>query len=88
MNNRELSEGIYFLGSFTELEIGNYCKLMTITPTAMCWPLRNLDLCLIRVLSPDGSNFPRRVVFTLIDLFVDQFFVNHVKLSLEGIDSS
>lgn len=81
MNTREPSQGS-ISSSFTKLDIGSSQDCMTITPTKLCWPLRELDLCILKSLSLNGGCIPS-LLNTLIDEFAGLFFANLTKLSLE-----
>ena len=72
------------LKSFTKLSIGNFMDDLSTTPDELCWPLKNLDLCLLQSLSLSGidcrDDFP-----AVMDLFAGQCFVNLAKLIFEEI---
>lgn len=51
------------------------------TPAKLCWPLNNLDLCLLRSLSLNGGII-RHIFPAVVDLFASKSFVNLAKLSL------
>lgn len=66
--------------SFTELCIGGSVECWKMTPAKLCWPLNNLDLCLLRSLSLNGSII-RHIFPAVVDLFASKSFVNLAKLS-------
>lgn len=51
LNKLEPSQRVRLFKSFTELDIGSswHCRVMTLTTA--CWPLKNLDSCLLQSLS-------------------------------------
>lgn len=81
LEKRELSQGAIFR-SFTKLDIGSSPDLMTITPTKMCWPLKNPDLYILQILSLDGRFISPKIFPTLIDQFAGRFFISLITLSL------
>ncbi len=58
--------------------------LKSFTRNTQCWPLKNLDMCLLQSLTLDGRHldphFPN-----VMDLFAAQLFANLAKLTLKGI---
>ncbi len=72
------------LKSFTELSIGDGYEFHSNTPNFLFWPLRNLDVCLLKSLSLNGSLF-REDFPAVMDLFAGQSFVNLAQLSLKEI---
>lgn len=79
LNTRKPGQNTLFK-PFTELCIGGSVECWKMTPTKLCWPLKELDLYLLRSLSLNGStirhNFP-----AVVELFASQSFVNLAKLS-------
>lgn len=86
LNKSEPTEKACLLKSFTKLDILRSWDGMTLNGTVLCWPLENLDLCLLQNLSLDGRGIPGRILLTLIDLFAGGFFTKLRKLSLCSID--
>lgn len=82
LQKQEPSENA-LLKSFTKLSMGNLNKGLSTTPDELCWPLENLDLCLLQSLSLTGfdcfDHFP-----TMMDAFARHLFVNLTKLKFEG----
>ena len=68
-----------FFKSFTKPDIGGSKMCWSMTPTEICWPLKNFDLRLLQSLSLSGINAG-------INQLAGQSFVNLVKLSLVRID--
>lgn len=85
LNKSEPTETASLLKSFAKLDIVRSWDDMTLSGTVLCWPLENLDLCLLQNLSIDGRGIPGRILLTLIDLFAGGFFTNLRKLSLCSI---
>lgn len=74
------------LKSFTKLSIGNFKDDFSTTPDELCWPLKNLDLCLLQNLSLNGFGDCRHGFPAVMDLFAGQTFVNLAKLIFEGVN--
>ena len=66
--------------SFTELCIGGSVECWRMTPARLCWPLKKLDVSLLRSLSLNGSII-RFSFHAAVDLFAAKSFVNLAKLS-------
>lgn len=81
LNKSEPTKKASLLKSFNKLDIVRCWDDMAVTCTELCWPLENLDLCLLQNLSLDGRGIPGRFLLTLIDLFAGRFFINLMKLS-------
>lgn len=81
LKTREQSQGT-ISKAFTKLDIGSSKDYMTIAPNKFCWPLRELDLCILQNLSLNGGCIPS-MLNTLVDEFAGLFFANLTKLSLE-----
>lgn len=79
-NKRKPGQNALFK-SFTELCIGGSVECWKMTPAKLCWPLNNLDLCLLRSLSLNGGII-RHIFPAVVDLFASKSFVNLAKLSL------
>lgn len=74
------------LKSFTRIYIGDSIESSLMTPDKVCWPLKNLDLCLLKKLSFNGEHFRfSRQFLVIIDLFAGQSFVNLTELTLKNI---
>lgn len=85
LNKSEPTETASLLKSFAKLDIVRSWDDMKLNGTVLCWPLENLDLCLLQNFSIDGRGIPGRTLLTLIDLFAGGFFTNLRKLSLCSI---
>lgn len=74
------------LKSFTKFYIGDGIESSSMTSDKLCWPLRNLNLCLLKKLSLNGEHFGFSGEFLVtIDLFAGQSFVNLAELRLKNI---
>lgn len=74
------------LRSFTKVYIGRSMESSSMSPDKLCWPLKNLDLCLLKSLSLNGEHFRFSGEFlVIIDLFAGQSFVNLADLTLRNI---
>lgn len=72
------------LSSFTKLSIGEGYEFPRNVPRFLFWPLKNLDMRILKSLSLKGSFF-RQEFTAVMDLFASQSFDNLTHLSLKGI---
>lgn len=72
------------LNAFTKLSIGEGYEFPTNVPRFLFWPLKNLDMRILKSLSLKGTFFHQE--FTdVMDLFASQSFDNLTQLSFKGI---
>lgn len=67
----------------TDLVIGKYEEVQSMT----CWPLKNLDLSILRKMQIDGLLIGNSFLSTLNSLFVRGSFANLLNLCFENLSS-